>query len=77
MTKSTRRQTQCATCGNKYNAKGDHTSCPYCSGAKASPGTSRKPNKLGFVNYGGESKSGKSEFGRKLLAEFEKRKGKP
>lgn len=73
MTKSTRRRTLCATCGNHYNAKGDMTHCPYCSGAKPMP--PKKPNKHGFTNHGGGSKRG--SLGDKMLAEFEKRKGKP
>lgn len=57
MTKSTRRRTQCMTCGNHYNAKGDMTHCPYCSGEKPMPLKAEKqPNRLGFVNYGGGSK---------------------
>lgn len=55
MTKSTRRRTLCATCGNSYNSKGDHKACPYCSGAKKTNRDAKKlrPNRHGFVNYGG------------------------
>lgn len=78
MTKSTRRRTKCATCGNEYNARGDHGSCPYCSGAKPPPGETRKANKKGFVNYGGgPTVTAKTPLGKKLAEAFEKGKGKP
>jgi hypothetical protein len=76
MTKSTRRRTKCATCGNDYNAKGDNTACPYCSGVKPMP--AKKPNKHGFVNYGGDGSKGKrGTLGERLLDAFERGKGKP
>ncbi len=43
MTKTSGRKVKCMTCGRGYSGgKGDHQTCPYCTGRKVPPDARRK-----------------------------------